>query len=45
MTTLTMNQVKVLNLLKKAEDCVGRLEKVRKEFEYSLLKKEMKKVA
>ena len=44
MTTLTMNQVKVLNLLKKAEDCVERLEKVRKEFEYSLLKKEMKKV-
>ena len=45
MTTLTMNQVKVLNLLEKAEDCVERLEKVRKEFEYSLLKKEMKKVA
>lgn len=45
MATLTMKQIKVLNLLKKAENCVERLEKARRELEYSLFKQEMKKAA
>lgn len=45
MSTLTMKQAKILNLLKKAENCVERLEQVRRELEDSLSEKNMKKAA
>lgn len=45
MATLTMHQVKILNLLKQAEDCVKRLEYVRMELQYLLSEQEINEAA